>query len=314
MAVSTSFAQHLAPGIREIVGTNLAGRVSYYSQLLDVETTTRNYEDYLAAAGLPIASDKPELSPIQSYDPLEGGTKRVTPSVTAIGFEVSEEAWEDDLYQGRGSALRDAANSLADSLAEVVEVQAHRIFNSEAFLTTAVPDFLRVLPDNLSTISLFNTGHNPVTGGEVSAQSNRPSTDVDLTLTSYRAGLIQFRKWRTDRNLRIPMYTRPRALVVSPDLEYDAMEIVRNAMRPDTINQVNNVSQNATSIIVSDYIDDADQWILLGQKHYLKFLWRWRPRMDSFDDRRARAAIQVAYQRFTRAAIHWLGTYGSPGA
>ncbi len=314
MAVTTSFAQHLAPGLREIVGTNLGGRVSFYSQVCDVETTSRNYEDYLAAAGLPIASDKPELNPIQSYDPLEGGTMRVTPSVTAIGFEVSEEAWEDDLYQGRGSALRDAANSLADSLAEVVEIQAHRLVNAEAFLTSAVPTFLRVLPDNLSTISLFNTAHNPVAGGEAAAQANRPSTDVDLTLTSYRAGLTQFRKWRTDRNLRVPAYTKPRALLVSPDLEYDALEIVKSFNRPDTANRVENQSQNATSVIVDDYIDDADQWIILGQRHFLKFLWRWRPRMDSFDDRRARAAIHVAYQRFTRAAIHWLGVYGSPGA
>lgn len=313
MANTASFANHLAPGLKEIVGTRLGGRRSYYSELLNVGTSERNYEDFLAAAGLPAASIKPELTAIASFDPLEGSTKRMTHSVYAIGFEVSEEAWEDDLYSGKGSSLREAANGLADSLAETVEVEAHRLFGTDAFAVAAVPTYLRTLPDNSATVSLFNTAHGAIAGGEAGTQANRPSADADLNVTSFRAGLTQFRKWTDDRAKRIPSFTEAAILLVSPDLEYDAKEIVHSTNRPDTANLVENVTRGAVKVVSSPYITDTDAFMLLGKKHFLTWLWRWRPRMDAFDDRRTRAAVFVGYERFDRAAIHWLGTYGSPG-
>lgn len=316
MANTLGFSNHLAPGLREIVGTNLGGREMHYSAVMRVQTSVRNYEDWLAAAGMPMAAEKPELQPIPAFDPLEGSTKRQSHTTYGIGLELSEEVWEDDLYTGKGSALRDAANSLADSLAEVVEIEAHRMYNAEAFLTSAVPSFLRVLPDNVSTIALYSkAGHNPVAGGEVAAQTNQPGTDVDLTVTSFRAGLIAFRRWRDDRNKRIPGYTDARMLVVPPEMEYDAKEVVNSISRPDQPNpNVANVTKGAVSIHVDPYLDDTDAWFLIGGKHFLTFVWRWRPRMDNFDDRRARGAVFLAYQRFSKIAVHWIGTYASPGA
>lgn len=314
MASTGSFAEHLEPGLREIVGTRLGGRQSFYSQLLNVETSKRNFEDYLYAAPLPIAVQKNELSPIQSYDPLEGSTKRVSHTVYAIGFEVSEEAWEDDLYAGKGSALRAAGEGLSDSLAELVEVQGHRFFNAEAFATSSVADFLRTLPDNSATVSLFNTAHGPVAGGEAAAQTNRSATDADLTVTSYRTGLTQFKQWRDDRNKRMPGFTDPAKLLVPVEEEFNALEITGSRMRPDTANEVDNVTRGRVQVIADPYLDGVDDWFLIGRKHWMTFLWRWRPRMDSFDDRRTRAAVMVAYQRFGIIAVAWQGVYGSQGS
>lgn len=314
MASTASFAEHLEPGLREIVGTNLEGRQSFYSQLMRVETSERNFEDYLYASGLPIAQLKAELAPIVSVDPIEGSTKRVSHNVYAMGFEVSEEAWEDDLYKGKGSALRDAANGLSDSLAEAVEIQAHRFFNAEGFLEAAVPSFLQTLPDAAATVSVFNSAHGPISGGEAGSQANRPSTDADLTVTSYRAGLTQFKNWKNDRNLRIPGFTEPQILLVPLDLEYEAKEIVQNPTRVDSANDIQNVTRGGVTVVVDPYLDDSDAWVLIGRKHWLIHLWRWRPRMDSFDDRRSRAAVMVAYERFSHIAVAWQGVYGTNGA
>src|SRR6185436_13984940 len=136
-STTAGFANHMAPGIRQIIGTNLGARKSYYSQLYNVETTVRNYEDYLAGTGLPIAVEKPQGVNIQSFDPIEGVTKRLSPKVYAIGMEVTEEAWDDDLYANKGSAIRDGANGLADSLAERVEIEAHRPWTAEGFVAAA---------------------------------------------------------------------------------------------------------------------------------------------------------------------------------
>jgi hypothetical protein len=300
-----SFSNHLAPGIRQIVGTNLGGRAAYYSQFCNVETSTRNYEDYLAGTGLPIAQNKGEGVDITSYDPIEGGTQRLSHTVYAIGFEVSEEAWEDDLYAGRGSAIRDGSNGMADSLAERVEVECHAPLQQANWATYTV------LPDSTAWIA---TSHNPVTGGLGAAQANRPSVDVDFSVTSFRAALTTFRKYTNDQGLRIPNYTWPTQLIIPPDTEWDAKEILQSTYRPDTVARVENVTKNEVSILVDPYITDTDQWLLRAPKHHLYMLWRWRPRMDNFDDRRARVAVFVGYERFVCRPVHWLGWYGSSGA
>lgn len=306
-ATTGALSNHLAPGIRAVIGTSLEGRESYYSKFYEMETSERNYEDYLAAAGLPIATRKTQGQPIQTYDPLEGNTKRVDFEVWAIGFEVTQEAWEDDLYASDGSALRAASTGIADSLVERVEIEAHRPLNAEGFDGST----FTVLPDSSG---LFATSHSPVSGGEAAAQANRPSTEVDLNVTSYRAGLTTFRKYTNDRGLRIPGYTSPARLIVAPDLEFDALEVVGSSNRPDTANRVENVTKNRTSVEVSPYITDTDQWIIQGSRHMMKFFWRWRPRLDNFDDRRSRVAVFVGFQRFRVMPIHWLGMYGSTGA
>jgi hypothetical protein len=313
MAATGQFAEHLAPGLREIIGTRLGGRRSYYSQLLRVETSDKAFEDYLAAAGLPIAVEKPQGEDVASYDPLEGEKMRVSHTVSAIGAEITEEMQDDDLYKGNGSALDTIGNGIADSLAEYVEIQAHRFFGSEAFLGSAVPTFLRTLPDAASTVSVFSLTHGRVAGGEAPTQANRPSVDVDLTVTSYRAGLTQFRKYVNDRNLRVPEIAFPDRLVVGADQEWDALEIIKSINRPDTMNRVENVTKDMTSVIVDPYITDPDAWFLLSPKHWLIWLWRKRPYMDAFDDRRARVSCFIGLQRAGKAAAHWIGTYGSPG-
>lgn len=308
-SLTTSFANHMAPGIRQIVGTNLGGRKSYYSMINNVETTVRNYEDYLAGTGLPIAVEKPQGENITAYDPIEGTTKRLTPKVYAIAMEVSEEAWDDDLYANKGSAIRDGANGLADSVAERVEIEAHRPWTAEGFVAAAT-SLWTVLPD---ASGFFATSHASITGGQGPTQANRPTTEADLTVTSLRAALIQGRKYKNDQGLRIPAISQFSTLIVSPDDEYNANEIIKSPERPDTANRVTNVTPNLT-IMCDPYLsDDTDAWFLQAPKHYAYFLWRKRPVLDSFDDRRARVAIHTILCRFSNAPVHWLGNYGTTG-
>lgn len=306
MATTGGFSNHLAPGIREIIGTALSGRQAFYSRYYNVETTKRNYEDYLAGTGLPIAVEKPQGVNIQSFDPLEGTTKRLTPKVYAIGMEVTEEAWEDDLYVSKGSALRAGANGIADSLAERVELEAHRPWVSEGF------DTFTVLPDSSY---FFAATHSPISGGSGPAQANRPSSDADLTVTSMRAALTTMRQYKNDQGLRIPSAAMPVELFVPPQLEFDAKEILQSSNRPDTANRVENVTQGALSVTVDPYLsDDSDAWFIRCKQHYAYFLWRKRPVLDNFDDRKARVSIFVGLERFAAAPVHWLGWYGTTGA
>lgn len=301
---SGGFSEHLRYGISAVIGTQLKSARSYYSAYYNMKSSDGNFEDVLAAAGLPIAPQKTETGAIQSLDPLEGDTKRVSFNEWAIGFEVTQVAWEDDRIKNNGSALRDAATGIADSLRERVEVEAHRPLNAEGFDGT-----FTVLPDGLS---LFNTAHLPIVGGEAPAQSNR--NDVDLSVTSYRDAAIVFEKWFNDRGLRIPGYSTPEKIIVPPDLRYVSAEIFKSTDRPDTANRAVNVNREEVDINVTPYITDVDAWFLQGQRHFMDFYWRWRPRFDNFDDRRRRIAVFVGIERFQVFPWGWIGMHGSQGA
>lgn len=313
-------SNHLAPGLMAIIGANLGGRESFYSTLCNVGTSERNYEDILAATGLPVAVEKQQGTDIQSFDILEGTTKRLTHKVFAIGGEVTFEAWEDDLYKGKGSAIRQLADGISDSLAERVELEAHA-----PFILGFTSGQYTVLPSGLNW---FNTAHTPVTGAQGPTQQNRPSTDSDLTLTALRTAFTTMRKYKNDQGLRIPGFAKPAQLIVSPDFEYTAKELLGSQYRPDASpgstsgpnNMLPNVTQNAVSLLVDPYMTagttsgSADAWYVKCARHNLEFLWRKRPFFDSFDERRSRTAVFIGGERFSVNPIHYLGYYGSVGA
>lgn len=309
-AASGAFSNHAAPGIMGIVGTQLRRRSGqrYWPGLYNVMTSKRQYEDVLAAAGLPVAPEKPEGQAIVAVDPLEGDTQRVFHDEWGIGFEVTQTNWEDDLMATKGSALRAASTGIADSLVERQEIEGHRPFNTEGFDGST----FTVLPDDSG---LFATSHVPIAGGEAPAQANRPSPDVAFTLTAYRNALITFRQYVNDRGLRIPDYTQARNLITTENNRYTAMETVRSGTRPDQENSAfGNVTQNATGIVITPYITVSTHWFIQAVRHFMLWLWRRQPAFDSFDDRRRRVAIFLGFQRFSIFPHHWIGMYGSTGA
>jgi len=299
------FSEHLAPGLMAIVGTRLKSRETYYSMFTNKRTTRRNYEDVLAATGLPMASAKGEGDPIISEDALEGNTKRITPEEWGIGCEITQTAWEDDLYSGDGSALRAAANGIGDSLLERKEVEAHSAIFVDGFSSTAYT----VLPAN--TEAVFDTTHDPISGGEAAAQSNRE--DVDISVSSFRDAMIRFRKWTNDRGYRIPGYATPKLLVGGEDLRYVFEEIVKSTWRPDTANRVENVTKNAVTPMNTPYITDTTDWFIFGDKHFNDYFARSGARFDNFDERRRRVAVFVGWERYKFQCYHWLGVHGAQG-
>ena len=299
MATSKSFANHLAPGFRDWVGTTFKSAPVIYSRIFNVETTRRAYEDYAHAATIPKAVTKKEAEPIQFVDPLEGSTVRITPSAKAMGVTVSRELWTDVLYKAK-SAVHRSARALAMSYIHAVETDAADVFNS-GFTSYGTID---------GASSLFNTAHPRLDGG--GNQANRPTTDAGLSLTTMRAGMVQFRKWVDDRGNKID--GNPRVLLVPIDLEYRAQELLRTSGKPGTnLNDVN-VTQGALQIITWRYLTSPTAWYILGSPNWLLFLWRERPMLDSYDDRDKKVAKFTVWGRHGVGAVHWHNVYGTTGA
>ena len=311
-----SMAEHLKPGLMAIVGTEFDGREAMYSRLYNVKTTRRNFEEVLGATGLPIAVMKPQGVDIQRFDPRAGNKLRLDPETFALGCEYTEEAWDDDLYGGDGSMLRASLRDLVEGIAERVELEAHIPFTVAGFTTAQFSGTgtVKVLPGATSAAddAFFSDTHQPISGAQGIAQSN--IVVADFNTTSYNDALVKFRRLRDDQGKRIGAMIRPEVLVGPPEMELAFREVVQSGSRVDQLNPgVTNVNKGATSILIDAYLDDVDSWFIRGSRHYLWFLWRWRPRQDTFDDRSARVMVHVIYCRFVARPVHYFGWLGSLG-
>lgn len=302
MALSASFANEMAPGFLDIVGTTLRNWPAFYSRFFNVQTSEHQYEDYLHATGIPKAVPRDEGEPTPFFDPLEGGTKRFTHDEWAIGVQISHEAWADDRYKAK-SALRKAARSLARAMAERVEVQAADVFDNG---DTSYPTI-----DGPTNNALFGYNTHPrLDGGGY--QSNAPQTALALSVSSYRAARLAFRKWTDDVGNKVMF--RPVRLIVPDDLEYTAMEIIQSPNRPDTSDRVINVTANSIEIATWSYLTNQQAWGLQADDHPLVFFWRERPTMDAYDDRNTRMSKFASFMRFSYGPVWFLGIWRSPGA
>lgn len=308
MALSGSFANHMLPYIRDVVGLGFKSVEAYYSKFFNVQTTDKQYEDFLHAAPMPLAVSRNEGGPTPFFDPLEGATKRFTPAQWSIGFQVSKEAWDDDQRKTKG-AIRHASNNLMRSMVERVEVEAAKCFNN-GFLAASAGGYAPIT-DNQTTGKLFDTAHVRLDGG--TAQSNTASVSTALTPTSFRTGLIQFERWLNDRGLKVR--STPVRLIYPPELQYDAMEILDSPMRPDAAENIKNVTMGEVAKQKYLYLTTGSTaWFLQAADHPLIFLWRERPSMDAYDDKNTRTSKFASFMRFTFGPLHWIGIYGNQGA
>lgn len=295
-----SFAEHIAPGLRAIVGTRIERWEMTYSRCTRVETTKRYYEDWLHAAGLPVAQSRDVGEGTPFYDPLEGSTKRLTPEGFSIGFEIYKELWDTDLYKGAGSALRDAAQGLADAMAERVEIEAADPFNS-GFASYSTID---------GGSYLFASDHARLDGG--TNQSNVGS-GVALSYANILSALPKFRKWVSDRGYKLNY--QPNLLVIPPDLEYTVREMLESDTDPDNANFAANVIPGRIKYVINPWLTDTNAWFLIDTAHNpIITLWRERPTFDAYDDKNTRAAKFASHMWFTVSPVHWIGAYGDPGA
>lgn len=317
MALSASFSSEFAPGLRDIIGTERTSMPAEYSMLFRQETSERQYEDYLHATGLPQAVQRDEGEATPFFDPIEGEQKRFTHNGWSIGFQVSTEAWDDDLYKTK-SALRAAAAGLPESMRERVENEHVDVF---------VNGFSSYAPvQHPSSGSLWETTHERLDGG--TAQSNL-GTAAAMSTTSIRELEILFSKWFNDRGIR--MKGSPDMLVYAPDNRYKVMEIFgpdRAAVYDDnTIGEVTGTpaaSVAATTItnyspglkhFEYSYLDGLadNSYYILGRKHTLITLWRERPTMDSYDDLNTRTAKFASHMRFSFGPVSWFDTAANAG-
>lgn len=294
---ASSIGYLVYPGHRKIFDTAMAQFPKQYERFFHMNTTVRQYEEDISTSGFGLAAEKREGQIITFDEANQRYKTRYTWTVKALGYQITREMQEDDLYSFTGKL----PTALADSMNFTVEIDGADVFNN-GFDTSYT---------GADGVALFSTSHPKISG----TQANKPSTDIDLSITGLQNAITAMRKTTDDRGKKTPL--KPNLLVIPPDLEWTAYELLNSSNKPGTANNdVNSINAiGGLEIAVWDYLTDTDAWFLMdSMRHNLNFFWRRRVEFKSDNSVDTDVAKFVSSMRYGCGWSDWRGVYGSAGA
>jgi hypothetical protein len=301
MAISRAQAlKELLPGLNALFGLEYGKYENEHAEIYETETSERSFEEEVKLSGFGAAPVKPEGSAITYDNAQESFTARYNHETVAMGFSITEEAMEDNLYDSLSARYTKA---LARAMAYTKQVKAAALLNT-GFTTFQSGD----------GVTLFNTAHPTVAGG---TNSNRPSVDVDLNETALEQAVIDIAAFKDERGLLIA--ARPRKLIVPPGLMFVATRLLETELRVGTAdNDLNAIKSNGSipqGYRVNHYLTDADSWYITtdipnGLKHFVRTAMTQSMDGD-FDTGNVR---YKARERYSFGVSDPLGMYACPGA
>lgn len=301
MPASTgAFSSLLAPGLRKVFFMEYTDHKPEYQDIFYMTTSSRTYEEHLELAALGTMPPKNEGVSILYQDFIQGGVKRFTHVAYGLGFRVTEEMMEDDLY----SVMTRNTKALKRSAMNAREVAAFNVINNS--FTTEYG-----FPKNGTNEALVATSHTLIGGGTA---SNRPGTDVDISYAALEAAVLNYNTLVDERNM--PIDIMPETLLFHPNDLFLVTELLESEYRPFTANNEVNPLKSRFKPVWSRYLTDTDAWWLLGEKSEegLIGFMRRELRFQNGDDFDSGDAKFKATQRFSFGCSEWRYLYGSSGA
>ena len=304
MAISRSqLLKELLPGLNALYGLEYQKYGEEHKEIYETETSERSFEEETKLSGFGQAPVKTEGAAVEYDNAQEAFTARYTHETVAMGFAITEEASEDNLYDSLGARYTKA---LARAMAYTKQVKAATVLN-KGFTGTGNPTY----GDGQV---LFSTSHPLVNGA---TNSNRPSTGADLNETSLEDAVIQIAAWTDERGLLIA--AKPKKLIIPPALMFVATRILDSELRVGTAdNDLNAIKSNGTipeGYTVNHYLTDTNAFFLTtdvpnGLKHFVR-----TPMATSMDGDFDTGNVRYkARERYSFGVSDPLGMFGSPGA
>jgi hypothetical protein len=302
MAISRAqLLKELLPGLNALFGLEYARYGEEHKEIYETETSERSFEEETKLSGFSAAPVKNEGSAIAYDNAQEAWTTRYNHETIALGFSITEEAVEDNLYDSLSARY---TKGLARAMAYTKQVKAAAVINNGFSASYAGGD----------GVSLFSTAHPLVSGG---TNSNRPTVGADLNETSLEAAVIQIAAWTDERGLLIA--AKPKKLIVPPALQFVATRLLETSLRVGTTDNDINALKNNGSIpegyTINHFLTDSNGWYLTtdvpnGMKHFVR-----TPLQNGMDGDFDTG--NVRYKSRERYSFGWsdpLGVYGSPGS
>ena len=302
MAISRAqLLRELLPGLNALFGLEYKRYGEEHKEIFETETSERSFEEETKLSGFSAAPVKNEGAAIAYDNAQEAWTARYVHETIAMGFSLTEEAIEDNLYDSLSARYTKA---LARGMAYTKQVKAASILNNGF---TGGPTY----GDGQV---LFSTAHPLVSGG---TNSNTFASAADLNETSLEAAVIQIAGWTDERGLLIA--AKPRKLIVPPALQFVATRLLETELRVGTndndINAIKNNGSVPEGYTINHYLTDTNAWFLTtdvpnGLKHFVRTPLQTSMDAD-FDTGNSR---YKARERYSFGVSDPLGIFGSAGA
>ena len=301
MAISRAqLLKELLPGLNALYGLEYEKYENEHSEIYETETSDRSFEEEVKLSGFGAAPVKAEGAAISYDNAQEHYTARYNHETVAMGFSITEEAMEDNLYDSLSARYTKA---LARAMAYTKQTKA------AALLNTGFSSF-----NSGDGVTLFSTSHPTVGGG---TNANKLAVNADLNETSLEQAVIDIAAFTDERGLLIA--ARPRKLIVPPALMFVATRLLQTELRTGTAdNDTNALRSNGwipEGYRVNHYLTDTDAFFITtdipnGMKHFERTTMATSMDGD-FDTGNVR---YKARERYSFGVSDPLGIFGSPGA
>ena len=248
MAISRSqLVKELEPGLNALFGLEYGRYDAEHTQIFETETSDRAFEEEVMLSGFGNARVKSEGGSIVYDNATETFTARYTHETIALGFAITEEAVEDNLYD-RISARYTKA--LARSMANTKQVKGANVLNNAFDSNYTGGD----------GVELCSTAH-PLVNGTL---ANELATAADLNETSLEQSLIDIAAFTDERGLLIS--TQGRKLIIPSELQFVAERLTQSQLRVGTadndINAMRNMGMLPEGYVVNHYLVDPDAFFI----------------------------------------------------
>tara|TARA_R110002020_G_scaffold93874_1_gene226396 strand:+ start:579 stop:1493 length:915 start_codon:yes stop_codon:yes gene_type:complete len=303
MAISRAqMLKELLPGLNALFGLEYETYEDETAAIYETESSDRSFEEEVKLSGFGAAPVKAEGGAISYDSAQESFTARYNHETIAMGFALTEEAMEDNLYDSLSARYTKAlARGMAYTKQQKGAYPLNNGFSGGAFSSG-------------DGVTLFNTSHTLVSGGTV---QNTPTTQADLNETSLENATITIAGWTDERGLLIA--ARPRRLIIPPNNMFAATRILetpgRVATADNDINALRSLGTIPDGYSVNHYLTDTNSWYLItdvpnGMKHFTR-----TPLETSMDGDFDTGNVRYkARERYSFGVSDYLGIFGSSGS
>lgn len=302
-----SIPKSLVPGVHEFVGMSYGDTPEEHAPLYEINNSVRAYEEEVYMSGMSGAPTKSEGAATEFDDIQETYTSRYVMETVSIGFAVTKEAFDDDLYD---NIARAKAQELGRAMADTKQVKAAATFNN-GFNSAFVGG---------DGVPLFHNAHPTVTGATYSN-----AVAVDMSESALEDACIAIGKYTNDRGILIS--ARPVSLHIPSDLYFIAEKIMGSSLSTGigiqgeatkTVNDKNVLGSSGKfpgGINVNHRFTDPDAWFIKtsvpnGTKMFVREELSGNEDVDFLTD-------NLLFKFRERYAFGWTdprGWYGSSGS
>jgi hypothetical protein len=300
MVISTgNFPKALWPGVHAFAMGKYNEHPTEYTAIFDMESSKMAYEEDVEVTGFGLVPEKAQAAATAFDSHQQGFTKRYTHVARSMGFVVTREEMDDNLYK----RAFDRAGMLSFSFRTTKETVGANVLNRAFNSSYAGGDGKELLA----------TDHPTLAG----TFSNELSVAADLTEASLEDLLTQIEEATNSRGL--PIAIRGQCLIVAPANAFNAERIIKSTLQNDTgnnaVNAIRSMGLLPKGSMVNHYLTDADAWFVKtnamnGMQGFNRTPFEFK-RENDFDTDNLKAK---GYERYSFGWTDPRGMYGSEGA